>query len=55
MSSAIFGVWLYRRLSGTLTVNEGIRLGALTDLFAGVLGFALSFAALGRRALAGTK
>ena len=44
--SAIFAVWLYRRLSGTLTVGEGVRLGALTGLCAGVLGFALSFAGL---------
>jgi hypothetical protein len=44
--SAILTVWLYRRLSGTLTVGEGVRLGALTGLFAGVLGFALSFLGL---------
>ena len=44
--SAIFAAWLYRRLNGTLTVNEGIRLGVLTGLCAGVLGLALSFLGL---------
>jgi hypothetical protein len=44
--SAIFAVWLYRRLSGELTVGEGVRIGALTGLCAGVLGFALSFLGL---------
>ena len=40
---AIFAVWLYRRLSGELTARQGVRVGLLTGLFAGVLGFALSF------------
>jgi hypothetical protein len=44
--SAIFAVWLYRRLNGTLTVGQGVRIGALTGLCAGVLGFLLSFAGL---------
>ncbi|MFN2270109.1 MAG: hypothetical protein ACK2US_04675 [Anaerolineae bacterium] len=44
--SAIFAVWLYRRLSGELTVGEGVRIGALTGLCAGILGFALSFLGL---------
>ena len=42
--SAIFAVWLYRRLSGVPSARESIRIGALTGLLAGVLGFALSFA-----------
>lgn len=41
--SAIFTVWLYRQLSGAVTVNQGARIGALTGLLAGILGFALSF------------
>ncbi len=41
--SAIFAVWLYRRLNGTLTVGEAIRIGALSGLLAGVIGFLLSF------------
>jgi hypothetical protein len=44
--SAIFAVWLYRRLSGTLTIRQGVKIGALTGLLAGVIGFALSFAGL---------
>ena len=44
--SAIFAVWVYRRLNGNLTVGEGIRLGALIGLCAGCLGFALSFLGL---------
>jgi hypothetical protein len=41
--SAIFAVWFYRRMSGSITVGEGVRLGALTGLCAGALGFVLSF------------
>jgi hypothetical protein len=44
--SAIFSVWLYRRLSGTVTVGQGVRVGALTGLCAGVLGFLLGFIGL---------
>jgi hypothetical protein len=44
--SAILTIWLYRRLAGTLTVGEAVRLGALTGLCAGVLGFAVSFLGL---------
>ena len=44
--SAIFAVWLYRRLSGSLTIRQGVNTGALTGLLAGVLGFLLSFAGL---------
>ena len=44
--SAIFAVWLYRRLGGTLTVGEGVRIGALSGLLAGVIGFLLSFVGL---------
>ena len=44
--SAIFAVWLYRRLNGTLTVGQGVRIGALTGLLAGVLGLILSLVGL---------
>jgi hypothetical protein len=44
--SAIFAVWLYRRLSGTPTVRQSAGIGALTGLLAGLLGFLLSFAGL---------
>ncbi len=40
---AIFAVWLFRRLSGTLDARQSIRIGLLTGLLAGILGFALSF------------
>lgn len=43
---AIFAVWLYRRLSGTLIVGDGVRIGLLTGLCAGILGFGLSFLGL---------
>ncbi len=44
--SAIFAVWLYRRLSGTPSVRQAACIGALTGLLAGLLGFLLSFAGL---------
>jgi hypothetical protein len=44
--SAIFAVWLYRRLSGAVTVRQGVHIGLLTGLLAGILGFGLSFAGL---------
>lgn len=42
--SALFAVWLYRRLTGSLTVGQAVRLGALTGVLAGLLGCGLSFA-----------
>ena len=44
--SAIFAVWLYRRLSGTVSVRQGVRIGLLTGLVAGLVGFGLGFAGL---------
>ncbi len=44
--SAIFAVWLYRRLTGTVTIRQGVNIGLLTGLLAGLIGFALSFAGL---------
>jgi hypothetical protein len=44
--SAIFAVWLYRRLSGTVTIRQGVNIGLLTGLLAGLLGLILSFAGL---------
>jgi hypothetical protein len=44
--SAIFAVWLYRRLSGVVTIRQGVHVGLLTGLLAGLIGFALSFAGL---------
>jgi len=44
--SSIFAVWLYQRLGNPLTIRQGVTVGALTGLIAGLLGFALSFAGL---------
>ncbi len=41
--SAIFAVWLYRRLSGAVTIRQGVKIGLLTGLLAGLLGFRLEF------------
>ncbi len=41
--SAIFAAWLYRRLGGTLTLGEGLRIGAMSGLLAWAVGFLLSF------------
>ncbi len=43
-AGGIFAVWLYRRLSGMPSMRQGLTIGALTGLLAGVLGFVLSFA-----------
>ena len=44
-AGGIFAVWLYRRLGGKMpSMRQGVTIGALTGLLAGVLGFALSFA-----------
>ncbi len=44
-AGGVFAVWLYRRLgSRTPTMRQGLTIGALTGLLAGILGFALSFA-----------
>ena len=44
--ASIFAVWLYQRMGGMLTIREGVKLGALTGILAGVFGFLLSFAGL---------
>ena len=41
--SAILAVWLYRRLNGTISVAEAVKVGALSGLIAGTIGFLLSF------------
>jgi hypothetical protein len=49
---AILAVWLYKRQSGSVTLGQAVGVGALAGLFAGVLGFLLSFTGLtGARAL----
>ncbi len=44
--SAIFAVWLYQRLGSTLTIRQGVGIGVLTGILAGLVGFLLSFAGL---------
>jgi len=44
--SAIFAVWLYQHLSGAVTIRQGVNIGLLTGLLAGLLGFGLSFTGL---------
>ncbi len=39
----LFGTWLYKRQSGTLTTKEGVWVGVTAGAIAGVIGFALSF------------
>ncbi len=44
--SALLTVWLYRRLNGSVTFGQAVKIGALTGLCAGALGFGLSFFSL---------
>jgi hypothetical protein len=41
--SSIFAVWLYQRQGNTVSIRQGVVIGTLTGLIAGVIGFALSF------------
>ena len=40
---SLLAAWYYKRQTGTMTMNHDISVGALTGLFAGILGFLLSF------------
>ena len=52
---AVLAVWVYKRLSASLTLGQGVAIGTVTGLVAGLLGFALSFAGLaGAAGLANT-
>jgi hypothetical protein len=44
--SAIFAVWLYHRLGNAVSIRQGVTIGLLSGLIAGILGFALSFVGL---------
>jgi len=44
--SAIFSVWLYQRIGSPVTIRQGVNIGVLTGLLAGLVGFILSFAGL---------
>ncbi len=43
---ALLAVWLYKRLTGTVTLGQGVIIGTLAGLVAGIFGFALSFVGL---------
>lgn len=44
--SAIFAVWLYRRLTGAVTLSQAVIVGTLAGVWAGLFGFLLSFTGL---------
>ena len=44
--SALLAVWIYLRLTGSLTLGQAVAVGTLTGVWAGVLGFLLSFVGL---------
>jgi hypothetical protein len=44
--SAVLAVWLYKRLEGSVTMAQGLGIGALAGVWAGLLGFLLSFVGL---------
>jgi len=51
----LFAVWLYRRQTGTVTLGQGVGIGTLAGVWAGILGFLLSLVGLaGAAALAHT-
>lgn len=43
---AILAVWLYKRQAGSVTLGQAVAVGTLAGLFAGVIGFLLSFTGL---------
>jgi hypothetical protein len=43
---AILAVWVYKRLTGSVTLGQAVAIGALAGVWAGVIGFFLSFAGL---------
>jgi hypothetical protein len=42
----LFAVWLYKRMTGTLSTKEGVWVGVTAGVIAGIIGFLLSFAGL---------
>jgi hypothetical protein len=42
----LFAVWLYKRMSGTMSTKEGILVGVTAGVIAGVIGLLLSFAGM---------
>ena len=42
----LLAVWLYRRQTGTVSLGQGVGIGTLAGIWAGVFGFALSLVGL---------
>ena len=42
----LFAVWMYKRMTGTLSTKEAVWVGVTSGLIAGIIGFLLSFAGL---------
>jgi hypothetical protein len=41
--SAVFAVWLYQRMTGSVTLGQAVTIGTLAGVWAGLFGFLLSF------------
>ena len=41
--SAVFAVWLYQRMTGSVTLGQAVAIGTLAGFWAGLFGFLLSF------------
>jgi hypothetical protein len=44
--SAVLAVWIYQRMTGSVTLGQAVVIGMATGLWAGVIGFGLSFIGL---------
>jgi hypothetical protein len=44
--SALFAVWLYHRMTGSVTLGQAVAIGTLAGFWAGLFGFLLSFVGL---------
>jgi hypothetical protein len=42
----LFAVWFYKRLTGTLSLGQGIGIGTIAGIWAGIFGFLLSLIGL---------
>ncbi|UCD98358.1 MAG: hypothetical protein JSV42_15595 [Chloroflexota bacterium] len=42
-AGAILAVWLYKKLDGTLTVGQGVVVGAVSGIWSGLINFILGF------------
>jgi len=44
--SAVLAVWLYQRMTGSVTLGQAVAVGTLAGFWAGLFGFLLSFVGL---------